>query len=84
MKQELEIQKAELAKEEMSLQIQQIAPIPVSKPKKTVSQTQVDPRVAARMRNKTTTPTTTSGATSTDNPLQTIFSVLNIDRTSNA
>lgn len=82
MKQDLEMQKAELAKEEMTLQIQQIAPNPVSKPKKTVSQTQVDPRVAARMRNKTTTPTTTSGTT--DNPLQTIFSVLNIDRTSNA
>lgn len=81
MKQELEMKKAELAKEEMSLQNQTPPPPP---PVKMVTQTRVDPRVAARM-NKIKLPNNSNSDTtpppSDETPLQKIYSVLNFDKT---
>ncbi|XP_039262185.2 death-inducer obliterator 1-like [Styela clava] len=80
MKHELEMKKAELAKEEMSLQ--KHTPPPATK-----TVTRVDPRVAARMKKLKTSNNNGDSTppppppSSNETPLQKIFSVLNFDKT---
>lgn len=92
MKQELDMKKAELAKEEMSLQQQSPTPPPPPPPPtivplpamKVSSQPRADPRIAARIKSqKAPASDTNSTAASSETALQTIYSVLNLDRSKN-